>query len=96
MEELGADAHRYHVELGRSIPLRAADHAIAIGSMAGAIREGAIESGCDAGQVEVAETVDAVSARLAGFRGSVFVKGSRRYGLEKAFAGGDFAEVSHA
>ena len=96
MEELGADAQRYHVDLGRSLSLRAGDHAFAIGGQAGAIRQGAIEAGCDPDQVEVAGSIDPVRARLATFRGSVFVKGSRRHELERAFAGADFAEVSHA
>jgi UDP-N-acetylmuramoyl-tripeptide--D-alanyl-D-alanine ligase len=96
MEELGADAHRYHVELGRSLSLRHGDHAFVIGSLAGAVREGAIESGGESAQVEIADSADMVSARLAAFRGSVFVKGSRRHELERAVAGADVAEVSHA
>jgi hypothetical protein len=83
-------------DLGRSLSLRSGDHAFAIGGLAGAIRQGAIEAGCDPDQVEVADSVDPVRARLATFRGSVFVKGSRRHELERAFAGPDFAEVSHA
>jgi UDP-N-acetylmuramoyl-tripeptide--D-alanyl-D-alanine ligase len=96
MEELGADAHRYHVELGRTLNLRRGDHAFVIGSLADAVRQGALESGSEPGQIEVVGSVEAVAARLATFRGSVFVKGSRRHELERAFAGADFAEVSHA
>jgi UDP-N-acetylmuramoyl-tripeptide--D-alanyl-D-alanine ligase len=96
MEELGGDARRYHLELGRSLPMRPGDHAFAIGGLAEAIRLGAIEAGCDPSQVEVVSSVEPVSARLATFRGSVFVKGSRRHELERAFAGARFAEVSHA
>jgi UDP-N-acetylmuramoyl-tripeptide--D-alanyl-D-alanine ligase len=96
MEELGAAAQHYHLQLGRSLPLRCEDSALVIGSLAGVVRQGAVESGARAGQVEVAERVDAVAHRLEGFRGSVFVKGSRRHELEKAFAGAEMAEVSHA
>jgi UDP-N-acetylmuramoyl-tripeptide--D-alanyl-D-alanine ligase len=96
MEELGAAAQHYHLELGRSLPLRRGDGALIIGSMAGAVRQGAIESGIDPGQVEVAETVEAIAARLERFRGSVFVKGSRRHELERAFKEAELAEASHA
>jgi UDP-N-acetylmuramyl pentapeptide synthase len=96
MEELGPDAQRYHVELGRSIRLRAGDQLAAIGGLADSIRQGAIESGAEPGQIEVADSVGPLSARLAAFRGSVFVKGSRRHELERAFAGAEYAEASHA
>jgi UDP-N-acetylmuramyl pentapeptide synthase len=96
MEELGAEAQRYHVELGRSLRLRPGDHLAAVGALAGAIRQGALEAGAEPGQIEVAETIGPISARLSAFRGSVFVKGSRRHELERAFAGPEYAEASHA
>ena len=96
MEELGPEAQRYHVELGRSLNLRKGDHLVAIGSLADAVRQGALEAGGDPGQIEVAGTVGPLSARLAAFRGSVFVKGSRRHELEKAFSGAEIAEAAHA
>ena len=46
-----------------------------------------MEGGCAEGQIETADTVEPLSAQLAGFRGSVFVKGSRRHALEKALVG---------
>jgi UDP-N-acetylmuramoyl-tripeptide--D-alanyl-D-alanine ligase len=96
MEELGPDSARYHVELGRSLVLRKGDHLVAVGGHAGAIRQGAVEAGSDPSQVEVADSIEPLGARLAAFRGSVFVKGSRRYGLERAFLGAGIAEASHA
>jgi UDP-N-acetylmuramoyl-tripeptide--D-alanyl-D-alanine ligase len=96
MEELGPDAPRYHLELGRSLRLRAGDQLVAIGGLAGAVRQGALDAGADPGQIETADSVGPLSARLAGFRGSVFVKGSRRHELERAFAGPEYAEASHA
>ena len=96
MEELGPDSQRYHLELGRSLALGGGDHVVAVGSQAGSIRAGALEGGCDPGQVEVADSIEPLSAQLAGFRGSVFVKGSRRHELEKAFVGPEYAEASHA
>lgn len=96
MEELGSGAARYHVELGRSLALRPGDLLMVLGSQADAVRQGALEAGSAPGQVEIADSIEAVSVRLAGFRGSVFVKGSRRHGLERAFAGAGIAEASHA
>jgi UDP-N-acetylmuramoyl-tripeptide--D-alanyl-D-alanine ligase len=96
MEELGPEAQRYHVELGRSLNLRKGDRLVAIGSLADAVRQGALEAGGDPGQIEVAGTVGPLSPRIAAFRGSVFVKGSRRHELEKAFSGAEIAEAAHA
>jgi len=96
MEELGPDSRRYHVELGRSLALRRGDRLVAVGGQADAIRMGALEGGCDPDQIEVCESVEPLSAQLAAFRGSVFVKGSRRHELERAFVGTEFAEASHA
>ena len=64
--------------------------------MAGAIRRGALEAGADPEQIEIADEVGPLSARLSAFRGSVFVKGSRRHELERAFSGAEVAEVAHA
>jgi UDP-N-acetylmuramoyl-tripeptide--D-alanyl-D-alanine ligase len=96
MEELGAEAARYHVEVGRSLDLREGDRLVAIGGQAGSVRQGAIEAGANPVQVEVSESIDPVAPGLAAFRGSVFVKGSRRHGLERAFSGREKAEAPHA
>jgi UDP-N-acetylmuramoyl-tripeptide--D-alanyl-D-alanine ligase len=96
MEELGSEAERYHLELGRSIRLRPGDQLAAVGGLAGAVRRGALEAGADPGQVEISDTIGPISARLSAFRGSVFVKGSRRHELERAFGNQEYAEASHA
>jgi len=96
MEELGAESPRYHFDLGKSLALRGGDRLVAVGGQAGSIRLGALEAKCDPGQIEVADSIEALSARLASFRGSVFVKGSRRHELERAFVGTELAEASHA
>jgi UDP-N-acetylmuramoyl-tripeptide--D-alanyl-D-alanine ligase len=96
MEELGPEAERFHLELGRSLRLARGDHLVAIGGLAEAVRQGALEAGGLAGQIEVAADVGPLAARLSAFRGSVFVKGSRRHELEKAFVGPEFAEAAHA
>ncbi|MBI5380286.1 MAG: UDP-N-acetylmuramoyl-tripeptide--D-alanyl-D-alanine ligase [Opitutae bacterium] len=86
MEELGSDAARYHRELGRSLPVRADDRVIVIGGEAASVAAGAREQGGRDGQIEVVTALEPVTARIAGWRGSVFVKGSRRYQLEKTLA----------
>jgi UDP-N-acetylmuramyl pentapeptide synthase len=96
MEELGPEAARYHVEVGRSLALRQGDRLVAVGGQADAVRQGAIESGASPDQVDVAESIGSLAPGLATFRGSVFVKGSRRHGLERAFASNEHAEAPHA
>jgi UDP-N-acetylmuramoyl-tripeptide--D-alanyl-D-alanine ligase len=96
MEELGAGAPRFHSDLGRSIGLRPGDRLFVIGGHADAVRKGAVEAGADSAQVEIAGSVEAVAAPLAAFHGSVFIKGSRRYGLERALSGAEHAEAFHA
>jgi UDP-N-acetylmuramoyl-tripeptide--D-alanyl-D-alanine ligase len=82
MEELGPDSARYHRQFGRTLLLQPGDHLYAIGGQAAALREGLLENGNDPAQVEVIASLEPVRARLAGFRGAVFLKGSRRYQLE--------------
>jgi UDP-N-acetylmuramoyl-tripeptide--D-alanyl-D-alanine ligase len=83
MEELGPDAPRYHLELGRWLRIGAADRAIAIGSQAAALASRLAESG--KGTVTVARDVEEVRDSVTAFAGPVFVKGSRRYRLETLF-----------
>lgn len=86
MEELGPDSPRYHRELGRLLPLRPQDHAYVIGTEAAAVRAGAIDNGQPAECIEVIDTLAPVAQRLQSFKGAVFIKGSRRYELEKALS----------
>jgi UDP-N-acetylmuramoyl-tripeptide--D-alanyl-D-alanine ligase len=96
MEELGTGAEYFHIELGKSLGLRPGDHLVAIGALGGAVRRGALEAGADPLQVEVADSIDPLAATVAAFQGSVFVKGSRKHGLERAFSMNEHAEASHA
>lgn len=82
MEELGAESAAYHRQIGRLLHLRRGDFLFALGSQAVALREGLLENGNDPAQVAVVADVTPVRERLAGFRGAVFLKGSRRYQLE--------------
>jgi UDP-N-acetylmuramoyl-tripeptide--D-alanyl-D-alanine ligase len=83
MEELGDDAAAYHRGLGESLELREGDRAFVIGTHAADVREGAIEAGVAAEQVQIASGAAAIAEVVKSWRGSVFVKGSRRYPLEK-------------
>jgi len=83
MEELGAAAEIFHRELGRGLHLGPDDFMFVLGGNAGAVRDGAIEGGSRAAQVAVVDALDPVAERLAGWRGAVFIKGSRRYQLER-------------
>jgi hypothetical protein len=46
--------------------------------------------------VEVADSIDPLASVVAAFHGSVFVKGSRKHGLERAFSVTEHAEATHA
>lgn len=87
MEELGSDAASFHHDLGRSLILRPGDRAVLVGSQSEAMRSGLMEAGAGAQQVEMGNAAADLSARVAAWPGSVFVKGSRRYQLEKALSG---------
>lgn len=86
MEELGPNTAEYHRALGRTLHLRPADRLFIVGDQAGAVREGLLEIGNAAAQIEVAAEAASVREFLAGFAGAVFLKGSRRHELEKALA----------
>ena len=82
MEELGAGSAEYHRLLGRGLHLRRGDCLFIIGDQAAALRAGLLENGNDPAQVAVITDLAPVRERLAGFKGAVFLKGSRRYHLE--------------
>jgi UDP-N-acetylmuramyl pentapeptide synthase len=85
MEELGAEAEKYHHALGQSLRLRPRDFVFAIGEHAAAVRAGAMENGNRAEQIAVVESLEPIAARAVDWQGAVFVKGSRRYRLERIF-----------
>lgn len=93
MEELGAGADRYHREIGRALPLRGDDRAFIVGPYAGAVIAGAASVGL-AGVTALGETT-ALASLIEGIPGPIFVKGSRRYELERAFSVSS-QEVAHA
>lgn len=83
MEELGFEAEMFHRALGRTLRLRPQDFLFAIGDRAEAVRLGALENGSRDTQIAVVDSLEPVAARFADWHGAVFVKGSRRYQLER-------------
>ena len=83
MEELGPDAPLHHRKLGQSLQLRPQDRAFVIGSESAAVVAGALEAGIPATRIQAIDTLAPVTSEIAAFCGAVFIKGSRRYGLEK-------------
>jgi UDP-N-acetylmuramoyl-tripeptide--D-alanyl-D-alanine ligase len=83
MEELGAEAPAHHRALGRRIHLRDGDQLFVIGTQAHEVCAGILEQGELQEQIQIVSTLEPVAACLQEWRGVVFVKGSRRYQLEK-------------
>ena len=83
MEELGAEAVAHHQALGRSLHLRDNDQLFVIGTHAHDVCAGVLQQGDFTRQIQIVSTLEPVSAFLSDWRGSIFVKGSRRYQLEK-------------
>jgi UDP-N-acetylmuramoyl-tripeptide--D-alanyl-D-alanine ligase len=94
MEELGADAFLHHENLGASLQLAPDDHVCVIGDQAAAVRRGALAAGARPDQVEIVGSLETMASRYAAFAGAVFVKGSRRYQLERILENGH-APVAH-
>jgi UDP-N-acetylmuramoyl-tripeptide--D-alanyl-D-alanine ligase len=83
MEELGEHAAAHHQALGRALRLRDEDQLFVIGTHAHDVCAGVLQQGDFTRQIQIVSTLEPVSAFLSDWRGSVFVKGSRRYQLEK-------------
>jgi UDP-N-acetylmuramyl pentapeptide synthase len=83
MEELGRESEMFHRALGRTLRLRPQDFLVLIGEQAEAVRLGAMENGSRAEQIAVVDAVEPITERVTAWKGAVFVKGSRRYKLEK-------------
>lgn len=90
MGELGPDSSRWHRTTAARVRLRPGDRLLVIGDHAADLQAGAIEAGNQPGSVEIIPSVEAAQERVLGFRGSVFVKGSRRYALERSVTGTPF------
>jgi UDP-N-acetylmuramoyl-tripeptide--D-alanyl-D-alanine ligase len=78
MEELGDKAAEYHSELGSSLKLKSSDSVILIGDYAKQIAGNLKEA-----NVSINPSTDVIIQAIAQFEGAIFMKGSRRYALEK-------------
>lgn len=94
MEELGADAAAQHRALGRAVRLQEDDRLLVIGPHAPEVCAGVLDQGNFSLQLQILSSLDPAVAAVAEWRGAVFVKGSRRYQLEKVL--GPQAGAIHA
>jgi UDP-N-acetylmuramoyl-tripeptide--D-alanyl-D-alanine ligase len=83
MEELGPEAADLHRALGRHLTLRPADRLFITGTNGAAVAAGVLDQGDFSDQIRIVSSLEPVAAAVAAWRGAVFVKGSRRYQLEK-------------
>ena len=84
MEELGAESAGLHRALGRALGLRGGDRVLVIGTQASEVCSGILEQGDFSRQIQIVSSVETIAPVLAEWRGAVFLKGSRRYQLERA------------
>lgn len=82
MEELGPESGRFHTELGAALPLRSSDRVLAVGAHGEELREGLLKAGASAAQLRVAAGAEEIASEVRAWRGSIFIKGSRKYRLE--------------
>lgn len=94
MNELGENSLRLHREVAARLPVRPQDRVIFVGREAEAYAEGLAKSGAHATSVQTVGGVEDVFAHVAGFRGSVFIKGSRGYALERVLGVFNSEEVA--
>ena len=87
MEELGPEAPAHHRQLGRRLPLRECDRLFVVGTFAHEVCAGVLDQGDFTRQIQMVTSLEPVAAFLAEWRGPVFLKGSRRYRLERVLEG---------
>ena len=94
MNELGPDSASLHREVGRALPLRRGDSLALFGGLSAEIGAGAVEAGFLPDAVRRYESIESLRDAVRDFPGSVMLKGSRGYALERALPpelGGDAA-----
>ncbi|MBI5770326.1 MAG: UDP-N-acetylmuramoyl-tripeptide--D-alanyl-D-alanine ligase [Verrucomicrobia bacterium] len=94
MEELGVEAPAHHRRLGVGLQLRDCDRVMVIGTYADEVCRGVLEQGDYARQIQICSTLEPMAAAIAEWPGAVFLKGSRRYQLERTLSGAA-KEVAH-
>jgi len=93
MHELGAASEAWHETVGTALRLGAEDRAVFVGDFGSALREGALKAGNDPARMAQVEKTEAVGELLKGFKGAVFLKGSRFYRMESLVEGAKKKEV---
>lgn len=83
MEELGRDEDLYHRELGAALRLRPRDRVVFVGSQGPAVWGGAVAAGSRPEQIALHGSAAEAAPAVAGFKGAIFVKGSRKHRLEE-------------
>jgi UDP-N-acetylmuramyl pentapeptide synthase len=78
MEELGTQAVEYHIQFGKNLTLKPADHVILLGDNATHIA-----TQLKASHIQINPNPEDISKQIEAFTGAIFMKGSRRYALEK-------------
>jgi len=92
MEELGENAEMLHRELGEHWPMRSEDSLIVLGTNAAAFAEG-IWSRMSNAVVSINPDFQSAARAVHDFSGAIFLKGSRRYTLEKLLGSGSVTPV---
>ena len=83
MAELGKEAPQLHKQLGESIILRDNDLCVLIGEHSSSIKQGMLQNdNNDVSIIEFKTTEEAISV-IEHFKGSILLKGSRKYALEQ-------------
>ncbi len=83
MKELGEESAALHEKAGAGVPWREGDRVVLIGAEAPGYAKGLKQAGVPSSAVELFEKTEDAGDVLAGFSGTVFLKGSRAYALEK-------------
>ncbi len=82
MNELGPAAEFWHRETGRQLPVRRDAEVYLIGAGADWLAEGLRAAGVPESQLHRVADLESLRPRLRAFQGAIFLKGSRRHGLE--------------
>ena len=85
MNELGEGAVDMHRKIGRKLELGRNDRAFFVGpdTFTRAYIEGAAEQGTETEKMKSVTDVESIKSIVTNFSGSIFLKGSRSYQLEK-------------
>jgi UDP-N-acetylmuramoyl-tripeptide--D-alanyl-D-alanine ligase len=91
MGELGPDAAGWHRQAGAALALAAGDRAIFIGDHAADLAAGCLAAGNPPAAIAVLADAAGARGQVENFAGSVFLKGSRVWGLEQLLPAGEVA-----